>query len=402
MAEPTKPETTSPGPTGPSKPDTPRTASGSTAASTTPHPAPTTPDRPAPSRDAATPAASSAPSASPTSAASSRAAPRSAPVASLIFGGALAAFLGFLAAWVWLDRPVDDSALAARIDDLEAEIAALPAAPEATDLGPVTEGQAALSSRIDDLAAQLEALGTTQADLDTRLVAVERAPTEGGAVSETAITSLERELAAVRADLDAQTARVEEVASGAAATLAANAEEAEAAEAAAAAEAQATEARAALAQVRAALDTGTPYAEPLATLATAGLSAPEALAAPAEAGVPTLAALQSGFPGAARAAVEAGRAEESDGGLLSFFDGMTQRRSVTPQEGDSVDAIQSRAEDALRRGALDAALTELDALPESAAAAFADWRAAAETRRAALAATDALAADIDTLSPQTP
>jgi hypothetical protein len=61
-------------------------------------------------------------------------------------------------------------------------------------------------------------------------------------------------------------------------------------------------------------------------------------------------------------------------------------RSVTPREGDDVDAVLSRAEAAAAAGELEAALAEIEALPEDVRAPFAEWEAAARTRLAAKAA----------------
>ena len=63
-----------------------------------------------------------------------------------------------------------------------------------------------------------------------------------------------------------------------------------------------------------------------------------------------------------------------------------------PRAGDGPDAILSRAEAALAGDDLDAALAELDALPEVVRAAMGDWLAGAEARQQALAEAAALAA----------
>ncbi|MEP2717498.1 MAG: hypothetical protein ABJP42_13320, partial [Pseudophaeobacter sp.] len=70
-------------------------------------------------------------------------------------------------------------------------------------------------------------------------------------------------------------------------------------------------------------------------------------------------------------------------------------RSVTPQEGDDPDAVLSRAEAALQSGDVTTALSEIEALPEAAQTAFADWQSAAQTRLAALAAVDQLAQSLN-------
>jgi hypothetical protein len=78
--------------------------------------------------------------------------------------------------------------------------------------------------------------------------------------------------------------------------------------------------------------------------------------------------------------------------IATFLRNQTGARSLTPRDGMTTDAILSRAEAAVRRADLDAALTELDDLPPAPAAAMADWRAQLETRQAALAALADLAA----------
>ena len=65
-------------------------------------------------------------------------------------------------------------------------------------------------------------------------------------------------------------------------------------------------------------------------------------------------------------------------------------RSLDPQEGDSPDAILSRAEAALRDGRLTDALAEIGSLPEQGRAELSDWVARAEMRQTAVAAAEQL------------
>ena len=74
------------------------------------------------------------------------------------------------------------------------------------------------------------------------------------------------------------------------------------------------------------------------------------------------------------------------GRLTSFVEAQVQTRSLTPQEGDSTDAVLSRAEAALKDTDLDTALSELQGLPEAARTAMGAWLTDAEARQAALAA----------------
>jgi len=215
------------------------------------------------------------------------------------------------------------------------------------------------------------------------------------------IDAYEREMAALRADMDAQRAEIEQIASTARAEIEAARSEAAEIEAAAEETSRAAVARAALTRIRTALDSGSAYADALADLAEASaLAPPEALAASAESGVRPLSALQGSFPEAARAALSAAReggidaAGDGTGRFMAFLRAQTGARSVTPREGDDPDAVLSRAEAALRGGELNAALEEIAALPEAARDALGPWRSAAEARVDALAAADALEAEL--------
>jgi hypothetical protein len=68
----------------------------------------------------------------------------------------------------------------------------------------------------------------------------------------------------------------------------------------------------------------------------------------------------------------------------------TNARSLAPKEGDDVDAVLSRAEAKLLEGDLEAAVSELSALPEEASAVMAPWMAQATTRMDALSALSEL------------
>lgn len=316
-----------------------------------------------------------------------------------ILGGLVAAVIGFAAARTIVPEgwpfpgvaPAEDPLVAvieaqdARIAELETQAGALAAEVDAlkaddslstlrTELGErITEDAAAVEVRIDDLAA--------------RIVQIEKtAPGGGTDAAEAAAAAYESELAEIRAMVEAELAKVS-AAQEKAAVL-----EQDAAEAA-----RDAVGRAALSQVMAALDTGQPFGSALDELAAiTGVAPPEALARVAPEGAPTLAGLQSEFPAAARAALDAAlRAAVEDGSMnrfTAFLRTQLGTRSLEPKAGDDPDAILSRAEDALRKGQIAAALTELDTLPEAAKPALAEWRDMAETRLAALEAGADLAA----------
>ncbi len=314
-----------------------------------------------------------------------------------VVGGIVAALLGFAAgssdllapylpASLQRGAPVADGS-AEDIAGLRSEIAALEAQigepPEAPDLSGI---QAELQA---GLAAQTDALSATQSSLSDRLDALElrideiaQAPVEA-AISDEAVAAYERELAAVQETLAQQRAEVEEMLSEAAAM------EAEASESARVAQAQA-----ALTRLFAALETGEAFAGEVTELQSLGVTVPDALVQSSD-GLVSLATLTAQYPELARSALaDAREASGASGGLTGFLQRQLGARSVTPREGDDVDAILSRAEAALLSGDTQAALSELDALPDPARAPLAGWIDSAAARVAALSAADTLSQSI--------
>lgn len=331
-------------------------------------------------------------------------------ILALFLGGALAATAGFgLSRVVPGGWPVQDtSALQAgiaaqstRIDDLLAAVQALPA-PE--PVAPLRDQIAALSAQVDSLTA---ALAQARADLDTRpdlsaiaarLSALESVPAEGALSDPAAVAALSREMAALRAEVEAQrgatagmAAEVTAAAQAAQAELAAAQAEAERLRAEAAAEARRAALLTALGRVEQALVTGAAFGDPLDDLAAAGIAVPEVLTRHA-AGLPTLPALQAEFAEPARAALQASLHQDMGDTLTerlgTFLRSQTGARSLTPRDGTDPDAVLSRAEAALRDGRIADALAELGALPEPGQAAMAGWMAQAAL---AVQAQDAVA-----------
>lgn len=338
----------------------------------------------------------------------------------MVLGGIVAAGLGYGAATYMpgllpgsTTSALTDTlgAQGAELDALKAEVQKLGAAPDqSADL-------AALKAEVDSKLASLPAppdmtaaldqlkisLEQSLASLDTRLTALEKRPVgAGGAASSSAIDAFERDLQALRdqiAGLGGQQGGAEtEIASAVAsakAELAAAAEETRKATAEAQAAADAVARDAAIGRLRAALETGGPFAAPASDLAAAGIILPEPLQAAAPTGIPTLDDLQDSFPPAARAGLAAAlRADMGDTWIdraTSFLRDQTGARSTVPREGTDPDAILSRAEAALARGDVPASLAEIATLPEPAQTAMADWVSAARQRVDALAAADGLA-----------
>ena len=136
-------------------------------------------------------------------------------------------------------------------------------------------------------------------------------------------------------------------------------------------------------QIRLALQSGAPFAEPLAVLG----DPPAALAENAETGVPSQSDLIAEFPDLSRAALRTARTTEA-AGVGSLFRNAFNPRSLEPQQGSDPDAVLSRAEAAVREGDLETALTEIEALPAEVQAVLQDWTTRARARAAALAAAD--------------
>ncbi|MCR9149816.1 MAG: hypothetical protein NXH83_06550 [Rhodobacteraceae bacterium] len=300
-----------------------------------------------------------------------------------------------------------------RLETVEAaasEAAAAAANVPVPDLGPIDAGLAALSDRLDAL--------------DTRLTELEKRPVEGGAASASALEAFDREMAEMRAALEAARtgaaeteARIAALVAEAEARFAGLAGAAEGrikaevaraeslvaereAQALAEAEAAAREAadlraRAAQSALSAALSADRPIVPALEELAAAGVELPADLSGIAE--PPSQAELEAAFPDAARRALATAlRDDAGDESLgdraLAFLRAQSGARSLTPRAGDDADAILSRAEAALREADLDGALTEIAALPDPVRAEMAEWVERAEARRAVADAVAALAA----------
>jgi hypothetical protein len=321
--------------------------------------------------------------------------PRSTGTMAALMGGVLAAGIGFGAAyWILpqlnlLEHPRDNTALDARITAGENDLQAL--AQRLDDLPqPDTDAQDArldqMQTSIADLSDQTSNLTDRLADLATRLQTVESRPAgTGGAVSSGEISALQDalstqadQIAALQTKLDAdETARAEAAQAAATATLR----------------------RAAVSQIRTAVDTGADFAPALADLEQTGLSVPDALRAASE-GVPTQSSLQETFAPAARAALAAARAsgetgKEGGSKFWSFMGDQLGARSLEPREGPGTDATLSRAEAALRAARLEDALAEIDTLSDPARAEMTDWAATARSRLEATQALDALSAELN-------
>jgi gas vesicle protein len=153
-------------------------------------------------------------------------------------------------------------------------------------------------------------------------------------------------------------------------------------------------------QIDSAIGLAQPYETPLQSLS--GLAADdsevqaavEALRPAAAQGVPSVAELRRQFEEVAAEIVHQSRAPEGQSLLDQATGNLMRLVSVRPVgadvEGDDPPARVARAEAALAKGDLAAAVAEVEALQGPAAAAAADWLAAARTRLAATSALERL------------
>ncbi|SEW43429.1 Uncharacterized conserved protein [Cognatiyoonia koreensis] len=309
----------------------------------------------------------------------------------MVLGGLVAGAIGYgIATLQRGDNTVElQAAISAQSDDISAlrdEVATLSDGPA---MDGITEQIAAVDQSVSSLSDRIDA---SIADLEDRIETVEKQPSADGTLQEAAIAAYERDLADLRDQIASQQEELRTL-------LSETREEAQAIEENAIATARKAQARTALAIVRESLETGRPMGAALADL-EAGIegSLPEGLADAAD-GVATLSSLQNSFPEAARAALATARREgaagEEEGGLSGFLRNQLDVRSVEPQEGNSADAILSRAEAAVREGRLNDTLAELATLPEVARADLTDWIGQAEQRAAALDAAATLASQLN-------
>jgi hypothetical protein len=287
--------------------------------------------------------------------------------------GVVAAGAGYGVATLYpLQKPVgqDLAPLLAQIDQLKAQVAALPD-PKA---------------RLDQLEQAIKStpdLGQITGQIMARLVALEARPSGVSAQMQADIAALQVQskpfdpAPAVQAAIAAEMAMVQK----SAAAMQADAQ---------AAAAQATR-TAQIALLRAALDTGAPYVS-----ATDMADLPAVLAEHADTGLPSLMTLKDTWPDAARLALEAALRANMGGTwaerVTNFLRAQTGARALTPREGNDPDAILSRAEAALKGADLPRALAEIQSLPSEAQTALQDWIARATLRQSAIDALTALAA----------
>lgn len=318
----------------------------------------------------------------------------------LILGGVLSGAVGFGAAtYYFMNQPSDDAQALAQVqttlkahdkllEGVDGTInelhAGLGEATQATETGfkqTITRNEA-LATRLDEITTAIVAFEARLTTLAKRPIA------DAAGIAGDAAKAYERELQAMRTEIEKlaaeATARIEGVAKQAATS-----------EETAAATAKTTNVQVAVSQLQSALDNGGAFEAVVANLAGVGVDVPAVFASAAKAGVPTLIDLQESFPAAARAglgaSVKATSGDDTMSKIGSFFRSQVGARSLEPREGDDPDAVLSRAEAALGKGDIAGAIALISALPEAGQMAMADFASSAKTRNEAVEALRVLA-----------
>ncbi|MDJ0993311.1 MAG: hypothetical protein QNI90_07045 [Dinoroseobacter sp.] len=335
-------------------------------------------------------------------------------------GGVVAAGLGFGLCYYLVNQGIlgtgGEDAFAeerAQIGALQEQIAVLQTqvaeGGEDPRVGPLAEGLSnteglisALQGEIDAVQSEVEAqegvlaglgdeLGTVNAQLD----AIADMPVGTGGAETAAVAALQAQLQAQQAENSEMQAQLQEMAEAARAEM----EDVRARAGALQAETQAAvdEAtnRAALANLTSSIESGTPLAAALASITG---DVPEALSAVSDSGVKTVLELQNAFPAAARAglsdSLKVTVGDDPGDRIMAFLQSQVGARSLEAREGDDPDAILARAQEAVSSARFADALAEIATLPDEGQAAMAGWTADAQARVDAVAARDALTAEL--------
>lgn len=309
-----------------------------------------------------------------------------------IFGGAIAAAIGFGAAQIYPDGwPFGSDEQLVELQGQQSELGQRLTDTEASVFGladQTTQSFTSVESANKAVLEELAALKAEVAELREELAAktVSENPELLSEELRATLESQKSEIARVQSELE----QMSEVAQ--AQIQAAELDQARAVDAEARAEA-----RGAVNLIRSALGTGESFNDSLPVLAKA-LEVPDALTSVAADGVVVQSELQSQFPDLARAAlsqtIDTSSASTNADRLSLFLRDQFGMRSLAPRDGDDPDAVLSRVEESIRQGDLASAIAGLDALPDEGKRVFSDWVQAASSRMMALEALEDVSAEL--------
>ncbi len=371
---------------------------------------PSKPEEPAASapRDPAKPgpAASTPPRAA---AAEPRQGGRASAIVAGLIGGVVALAGGGALQWAGVLPSFGDNsqaALESRINELQSQVAALPAPVDYTgrldalDQQVKQASQAITASGVEAAQAFDQRIKAVEDGLDAAktaisaasgAAAVDLAPVnERIALIETGLTdatNAARAAASSAADADNRIAALEKTVGDISGKVAEQAQQPNAALAIAAS------------ALKAAIDRGDPFTTEVETFAAIAPSAPELgqLRQMAATGVASRAAIEAALPAAASAMASAGKAQDPNAGfldkLISSAQSLVDVRPVGMVEGEGAAEIVARMEVHIKAGDYAAAVAEYDKLPEAAKAAGASFIGMVKARQAADGLADAMLAN---------
>ncbi len=257
-----------------------------------------------------------------------------------------------------------------------------------------------LKDASDTVKAELDRIDGIMSAVQERVEDVGAQPIPVGKLPEEIVNAYDRQLAEVLGAVDERFGEMRKTLDAGMAEIEAAREVAALSEQGARQAERAAEAREALARIVSALNSGMDFTSELRVFQEkSGLEPPELLVSIAKEGVPTRDELASAFPEVAREALNAATKDAVNSGdigpVRAFLRTQLGLRSLEPREGDSPDAVLSRAEAATRADDLNTALTEITALPQAGRDQFRDWTMLAQRRRDALDAVMDLSAQLD-------
>lgn len=328
-------------------------------------------------------------------------------------GGVVAAGVGFGLCYYLVDQGIlnlgDQETFEterAQISALEEQFAALQS--EVSGLGEdprvpaISEGVESLQSALGDVQAEI---GSLQGEIEAQtglidsiraeLDAIAEMPVATGGADTAAVAALQTRLQEQQSANAEMQSQLQQMAEEARAEMEEVRNRASALQAETQAAVDEATNRAALANLTSALENGTPLAQSIGAIT---VEVPEALSSVAESGVSTVLELQRAFPAAARAGLaESLKVTVGDAPtdrFMAFLQAQVGARSLEAREGDDPDAILARAQEAVSAARFEDALAEISALPPEGQSAMSGWTSDASARVEALAARDALAAEL--------
>ncbi len=302
--------------------------------------------------------------------------------------------------------------LSARLDKIEAVLAAQQTALAAQRTDAAQRPDAALASRIAAAEAETKSLGDSVTALTRRIDGIAAAAGNAAARADAATAAVEaakssaQQSGVQRADLDALATRVaaiegvtNRIASIESAVKALSENVANVARRPASADDRAARTTVAAEALRAAVERGVPYQAELAAVKSLGVD--ESVAAPLEPfatdGVPSIAVLARELTALTPALLRVSGAAPSENSFLGRLQANAEKLvRVSPVDappGDDASAIIARIDVDARRSDIAAALAEIARLPDAARTLAAPWVKKAEAREAAIAASRRIAAD---------